>query len=958
MVTPEPLPQLFIPLFTPNASLEQVGGKGLNLIKLARTGFPVTNAFLIPTECYWEFVNENLLDSFIQDALKSLDSTSPEALSAASAEIRTQFERGAISPKIASALEIAWRWLSAHPVAVRSSATAEDLPDMSFAGQQDTFLNIVGDEALREAVVKCWSSLWTTRAIGYRARNNISHQDVALCVIVQNMVPSDASGVMFTANPLTGCRTETAIDATLGLGEALVGGYVEPDHYVVATQGGGVHFRRRRAKRSAPHLLGPSKARITHKFQGSKSITITGKAEGGVITQEADRSSQQAIPDKIILQLAEMGQRVAELYNFPQDIEWAYILPPPSPPEARPEQSRRVGGRRGAGGDEGGLYLLQSRPITSLFPLPEGMGPEPLKFMIGFQAVQGVVDPFTPLGQDLMMLVLTGGGSAFKLEHTIETQTAFYIAAERIFINMTPILRTPQGNKVYPKVIKAIDPGVAQATAELVKDPRFAPIHHRPSLSTIRRFAGFMLPFVGQVIRVFRNPERRKAEIMQAFDDKVAVTKARQISSGDMWEDFSQSMQLLHEAKDLFPDFVIPKGIPPIVAGMAPFFGILERFSLEAAAATGIERFKTIFLEISRGMPDNVTTEMDLVLWGTAQTLRNDPDSSKAFDNTPAAALAASYLAGSLPPLAQKTIADFMDKFGARGLAEIDLGRKRWGEDPTHIMQVLLSYLAIDDPALAPDVVFERGAIAAQEAAVLLEQEVRKLPGGRIKARLVRFAANRYRAVGGMREAPKFFAIRMMGIIRQGLLESGQNFVDAGLLDQADDLFFLYIRELNEIVQQAQFPPDIRTRIAERRVLRKREMLRKQIPRVLLSDGTAFYEGVAAPDGDDNAIVGDPVSPGVVEGNVRVVLNPHETQLKPGEILVCPGTDPAWTPLFLAAGGLIMEVGGMMTHGSVVAREYGIPAVVGVHQATTRLETGQRIRMNGSTGQIEVISEQ
>ena len=925
MVTPEPLPQLFIPLLSPQSALEKVGGKGLNLIKLARAGFPVTNAFLIPTECYWEFVNENLLDSFIQDALKSLDSTAPEALSAASAEIRTRFERGAISPKIASALEIARRWLGAHPVAVRSSATAEDLPDMSFAGQQDTFLNIIGGEALCAAVVKCWSSLWTGRAIGYRARNNISHQDVSLCVIVQNMVPSDASGVMFTANPLNGRRTETVIDATLGLGEALVGGYVEPDHYVVDSLTN----------------------RITHKFQGSKSITITGKAEGGVITQEADRSLQQAIPDKTIRQLAEMGQRVAELYNFPQDIEWAFINPPPSPPG--------IGGRRGAGGDEGGLYLLQSRPITSLFPLPEGMEPEPLKFMIGFQAVQGVIDPFTPLGQDLMKLVLTGGGRVFKLEHTIDTQTAFYIAAERIFINMTPILRTPKGNKVYPKVIKAIDPGVAQATVELVKDPRFAPIHRRPSLSTIGRVAGFALPFVRQVIRILRDPERRKAEILQSFDDIVAETKTRRKSNGDMWGDFADNMQMLHEAKNLFADFVIPKGIPPVVAGMAPFFGILERFSRAAAEATGDARFNTIYLEISRGMPDNVTTEMDLVLWSTAQTLRNDPDSSKVFDDTPAATLAARYLAGSLPPAAQKAIADFMDKFGARGLAEIDLGRERWGEDPTHIMQVLLSYLAIDDPDLAPDVVFKRGAIAAQEAAVLLEQEVRKLPGGRIKARLVRFAVSRYRAVGGMREAPKFFAIRMMGIIRQGLLESGRNFVDAGLLDKADDLFFLYLRELDDIAKQAQFPADIRTRIAERRALRRREMLRKQIPRVLLSDGTAFYEGVAAPDGDENAIVGDPVSPGVVEGYVKVVLNPHETQLNHGEILVCPGTDPAWTPLFLAAGGLVMEVGGMMTHGSVVAREYGIPAVVGVHQATTRLETGQRIRVNGSTGIIEII---
>ncbi|MEA3350799.1 MAG: PEP-utilizing enzyme, partial [Chloroflexota bacterium] len=164
-------------------------------------------------------------------------------------------------------------------------------------------------------------------------------------------------------------------------------------------------------------------------------------------------------------------------------------------------------------------------------------------------------------------------------------------------------------------------------------------------------------------------------------------------------------------------------------------------------------------------------------------------------------------------------------------------------------------------------------------------------------------------------------------------------------------------RELDQIAAEKDIPAQLRERISARRAARAREMRRKQLPRVLLSDGTAFYEGVRAADGDTDAIVGDPVSPGVVEGKVRVVLNPHGTQLHPGEILVCPGTDPAWTPLFLAAGGLVMEVGGMMTHGSVVAREYGIPAVVGVHQATERLQTGQRVRVDGSSGNIMVIGE-
>ena len=938
MVTPEPLPQPFIALLSPQATLEEVGGKGLNLIKLARVGFPVPNAFLIPTQSYEEFVNENHLDSFIQDSLTKIDFSSTEDLTTASAAIRTQFEAGSISPKIASALWIAWRWLGAHPVAVRSSATAEDLPGMSFAGQQDTFLNIIGDEALQEAVIKCWSSLWTARAIGYRARNHIVQEEVALCVIVQNMVQSDAAGVMFTANPLTGCRTETVIDATLGLGEALVGGYVEPDNYIVRVTASAAKQSPTSTEEIASSATLPrnDNLQITQKTLGSKSLIITGKSEGGVSTRETESANQQAIPDDVILELAEIGQSVADLYNFPQDIEWAYIC----------------------GEDGCRLYMLQSRPITSLYPLPENLPIEPTRFLMGLQAVQGVIEPYTPLGQDLLMLVLTGGGRLFKLEYTLESQVAFYTAAERIFLNLTSILRSPIGNRLYPKIIRSIDPGVSQIAAKMVKDPRFAPIHQRPSLRTIRRFAGFMLPTIGRVIGILRNPKRKKVEVLHTFDKIVSETKARQNRTGDLWTDFSRMMPILHEAKYLFSDLVIPIGLPPVIAGMAPFFGILQRFSLEVAQETGDERFNTLYLEISRGMPDNVTTEMDLALWDTAQILRSDAHSRIQFESSSADELAKCYLAGTLPPAAQKAVIDFLARYGARGLGEIDIGRQRWDENPFHILQILQSYLSIDDPSMAPDAVFERGAQAAQEAAQDLEKAVRKLRWGGIKARLVRFAIQRYRALGGMREAPKFFAVRMMSIIRQGLLACGRNFVEAELIEREDDLFFLRINELDQIQKNQEFSAEIRTRISERRQVRKREMLRKQVPRVLLSDGTAYYEGVAAPMDDAHAIVGDPVSPGIVEGRVKVVLNPHETQLKPGEILVCPGTDPAWTPLFLAAGGLVMEVGGMMTHGSVVAREYGIPAVVGVHLATQRLETGQLIRVNGSTGEISVISDQ
>jgi phosphohistidine swiveling domain-containing protein len=933
MTTPAGLPALLIPLDAPDLTLEAVGGKALNLARLARAGFPVPDGFFIPTTCYQDFINQNKLTTRIMKILVETSPTSPEALSSASQEIRTLFERGTVSQEFRKSLEEGRRWLGTHPVAVRSSATAEDLPGLSFAGQHDTYLNLIGDQAILDAVIGCWSSLWTGRAIGYRARNNISHTGVSLCVVVQNMVPADASGVLFTANPLTGCRTEMVIDATLGLGEALVGGHVEPDHYVVAISGV--------CHQDNP---GPSnlEMEITHKSLGSKSLVITGGAQGGVVSQQGNHAQQQAIPDEVILRLAKMGCEIADLYASPQDIEWAYES------FSSPIQLTT--------GEQGKITILQSRPITSLFPLPVGMAPEPLRCMFGFHAVQGILEPFTPLGQDTIKLVLTGGGQVFKLEYTLETQTAFYSAAERLWINFTPLLRSPLGHKIFPRIIQEIDPGIAVATQKLSQDPRFMPAQSRPSLSTIRRLVSFALPFIGRVLLTLFSPDRQREATIQAFDRKVKQSRELQVTSGHLWGDFARRMALLHQAKDIFSDLAIPKGVPLVVAGMATFFGILERFSREAANTSKDPQYETLCLEIARGLPHNVTTEMDLALWQVAQTLQTDPLSAGPFKTSTAETLAAAYLGESLSPTAQKAIAEFLEAYGDRCLGEIDIGRVRWREDPTHIMGVLQSYLKINDPTMAPDAVFERGIRAAAEAADKLVAAVRKLPGGVIKARIVRFGIGRYRALAGMREAPKFFAIRMMGIVHRGIHQSGQDLVKAGYLQRPDDLFFLYINELDQIAAEKTIPPDFPDRIRERRELREGELLRKQIPGVLLSDGTAFYGGVPLQDGEVASLVGDPVSPGVVEGPVRVVFDPQKTHLEPSEILVCPGTDPAWTPLFLAAGGLVMEVGGMMTHGSVVAREYGIPAVVGVYQATTRLKTGQRVRVDGSSGVIEIIS--
>ncbi len=897
---------MILPLQTEQASLENVGGKGANLAKLARAGYAVPGGFLITTQAYRAYVAANDLGPRIHERVTATPTDDLEALQTASKDVRGWFSSGVIPPGLADAIRASYLGIGQPPVAVRSSATAEDLPEMSFAGQQDTFLNVVGEDALLNAVLDCWSSLWTARAIGYRARNGIPHAEVALAVVVQEMVQAEVSGVMFTAHPLTGLRTETVIDATLGLGEALVGGHVNPDHYVVDTV----------------------ENRIASKRLGNKTIAVRGRAGGGVETVEQDAAERQSLTDEQILELAQLGQRVAAEYDFPQDIEWAWA--------------------------NGRFSVLQSRPVTALFPLPDGVGPEELKVFFSFGAVQGILGPLTPLGQDCMRTFFAGGASLFNYQTTYDTQGVIFSAGERLWINLTPLVQNMVGRKVISTVLNLVAPAMGQALKSIWDDPRLTSKMGRPRLSTLRRVAHCMLPLWRNILRCWRDPEGRRALVTRQIAERLAATQAQSDAMAESPDRLARRVALIGELYHATP-FVALNGFSTAAAGLIAL-GILQRIAshLPQSEQGAVAGRSDLALEINRGLPHNVTTEMDMRLWETALVIRSDPDSAARFGQAGASDLAADYLAGRLPAPAQAAIAEFMEQYGMRAVGEIDFGRPRWREAPTYIMQVLQGYLRIEDEAQAPGAVYERGKQAAQAASVQLEAAARRTRGGWLKARVVRWAVSRFRALAGFRESPKFFMMRLMGIIRQGLLASGEELVAAGLLARPDDLVFLRRSELQALAQGES--RDWKALVKERRQVYEREELRARIPRLLLSDGRAIYKGLSAPsDAGDGVIVGSPVSPGVVEGVVRVVLDPVGVQLEPGEILVCPGTDPAWTPLFLTAGGLVMEVGGMITHGAIVAREYGLPAVVGVHQATTRLRSGQRVRVDGSTGRIVVL---
>jgi phosphohistidine swiveling domain-containing protein len=882
-------------LDTEGVPIEIAGGKGANLAQLDVHGFPVPPGFLIITAAYHAYLDENGLQDLIRSTVGTMPADDPAALETASRTIRSRFAAGHLPAGMAKAVLAAYAALGQRAVAVRSSATVEDLPGTSFAGQQDTYLNVVGDEALMQAVVNCWSSLWTARAIGYRARHGIPHTDLALAVVVQAMVSSEASGVLFTANPLNGRRTEMVIEATLGLGEGLVSGQVEPDRYVVAAD----------------------KGQIQSRTLGAKAMSIRSRAGGGTDAVAEDAADRSAVPDAVVHELAQLGREVATFFGTPQDIEWAWA------------------------GDR--LHLLQVRPITALFPLPSDMAPEPLQVLFSFGAVQGILGPMTPLGQDMIQAVFAGAARLFGYRLTVQTQRIVSVAAERLFINVTRLVRNRVGQRLVEFAASQIEPGTTQALEGLLSDPRLA-VTGGLSLGALRRIIPFAAPILARLVLCLARPDAERVRFQRQAEARVAHFQERMAATTTL----AERVALTEEMVDQAFRFVLPQFIPRFGASMA-CLNLLNHL------AAGLPSSGDDILVLTRGLPHNVTTEMDLALWDTARCIKADPQASACFQQLAPGALAADYMAARLPQPAQAAVDAFLRHYGARGLGEIDLGRPRWREDPTPVMQMLLNYLQIEDGEQAPDAVFARGADAAEAGICRLAEDARRARGGWFKARLVRWAGRRLRALGGLREAPKFWAIRMMGIARAALLTSGQEIATTGRLAAPEDIFFLHLPELKALAGGEH--QDWLTVVRSRQAVYTREQQRPQIPRLLLSDGQAFYSGIASPPPDGaNALAGSPVSPGVAEGTVHVVLDPQGAKLAPGEILVCPGTDPAWTPLFLVAAGLVTEIGGLMTHGSVVAREYGIPAVVGVSHATTRLKTGQQVRVDGTKGQVILLS--
>ncbi|MEU8381826.1 PEP/pyruvate-binding domain-containing protein [Streptosporangium sp. NPDC048865] len=901
-------------------TLPLVGGKAANLGVLTSAGFPVPPGLCLTTEAYRRVTERAGLEEVLA-ALATTPAGDVPALNALAAKARELVLAAPVPDDIAGAV----RDSADGPVAVRSSATAEDLPHASFAGQQDTYLNVVGADAVLDAVRRCWASLWTDRAVAYRTANGIDHHTVRLAVVVQEMVQPEVAGVMFTANPVTGRRREAVIDASPGLGEAVVSGAVNPDHFVVDTATG----------------------RITERRLGDKRLAVRSLAGGGVehveaAAKTAPGSAEDAcVTDAQLAALAELGDRVERHYGAPQDTEWAI--------------------------DSGGvLWLTQSRPITTLYPIPHHAEPSPLtetgaeetgfpgarsrdpepggtRIYFCFSLAQGLYRPITPMGMSAFRLLSSSAFGVLGIPVADRVAGAPVVAESggRLFFDITGLMRGRVGRVAFPRVLDMMEARSAKVLRGLLDDPRFGvtqPSLRPPLRRAVRVASRFRVP--RRAVRALVNPASAHRDV-KLLEARLRRELAAPVNA--------TPAERLDHVERVLSHRIFPL-LPTVAPAAAVGFVMLGLAAKTLGNRVGPGELQTVL----RGLPHNVTTEMDLALWRLATRIREDREAASLLLGTPAAELAERFHAGSLHGVVQRGLADFLSVYGVRAVAEIDLGLPRWSEDPTHIIGVLANYLRLEDPALAPDALFAKGAA---EAALM----IKTLSGraGGLRGRFVRFALGRTRSLAGLREMPKYAMVTALAAMRAEVLAVGVELAARGLLHRADDVFFLTFREARAALTAPSSPgaPAGAARlapaelVARRREETDRELRRRHVPRVLLSDGTE-PEAVAVRTPVDGALAGTPASAGTVTGVARVVLDPVGAHLEPGEILVCPSTDPGWTPLFLTAGGLVMEMGGANSHGAVVAREYGIPAVVGVSGATEHIVTGQEITVDGTSGAV------
>jgi pyruvate,water dikinase len=818
------------------------GGKGANLGELARVeGIDVPAGFCLTTAAFRRVVAADPAVAELLDRLTRVDAGEREEVERASAALRGAVESATISDELTEAVTAALHELGAGAAyAVRSSATAEDLPGASSAGQHESFLNVVGVDEILRHVRRCWASLHTERAVVYRSRNGVDHRSVQMAVVVQRMVAADAAGVVFTADPVTSNRRVCAIEATVGLAEALVSGRATPDVY---------------------------------------------RVRGGVIVEAALAADRPVLTEGQIIQLERVARTIEAHFGRPQDVEWCL-----------------------AGG---GWQIVQSRPITTLFPIPvRDDDANHVYVSVGHQ--QMMTEAMRPLGISFWQLTAA---------------IPMYTAGSRLFVDVGPMLASPARRAAVIEALGKSDPligGALQAIADRGGVIPIQPDEPPPPAATPDPIANDPAIVAGLIAR----NQASVATLRREIEGRTGTALL------DVILDDVQEMKRL-----LF----VPENLQAIMAGMEATWWLNDH----VADWLGEHNVADV---LTRSAPGNVTSEMGLALLDVADVIRTRPEVVALLervegdrflddlDGVPGGGDAAAAIRG------------YLDRYGMRCVGEIDITRPRWSERPATLVPLILANVRQFEPG-EHERRLEQGRRAASAKEVDLLERLRRLPGGEEKAADTARMIERLRMFIGYREYPKYGMISRYFVYRQALLSEAGRLVAAGVLDAVDDMYYLTFPELQAVV---------RSGVADRGLIGvRRDAFRADRaltpPRVFTSDGEVVTGSYGRSGGPAGALIGLPVSAGTVEGRARVVTDIAGTAFEPGDILVTTCTDPSWTPVFVSVAGLVTEVGGAMTHGAVIAREYGLPAVVGVEQATALIADGQRIRVHGDGGYVELL---
>lgn len=848
-----------------------VGGKGLNLGELLKIqGIQVPEGFCVTTMGYQKAIEQNETFQALLDQLTPLKIEDRDKIGEISKKIREFIMEVEIPSDVEKAVsQYLGKFGEDFAYAVRSSATAEDLPHASFAGQHDTYLNVIGKEAILKHISKCWASLYTDRSVIYRIQNQYDHRQVSLSVIVQRMVFPQASGILFTADPITSNRKVLSIDASFGLGEALVSGLVSADGYKV--QGD----------------------QIVDKMIATKKLAIYGRKEGGTETQQLNPNQQtaQTLTDEQILQLSRIGRQIEAHFGYPQDIEWCL--------------------------DDDTFYIVQSRPITTLFPIPETNDQENHVYVsVGHQ--QMMTDAIKPLGLSFFLLT---------------TFAPMRKAGGRLFVDIASHLASPVTRDILLKTIGGSEPLIKDALMTIIERDFIKTI---PDQSPVK--SNKPTPSTGSQAQIDFDPtivsdliERNQSSVEEL--KQTIKTK----SGSDLFDFIQEDIQQLK--KILFD----PQSTAVFMAAMNASAWINENMNTLLGEKNAADM-------LSQSVQNNITSEMGLALLDVADVIRPYPEVIEYLQQANEDHFLDELVKFEGGQEAKSAIIAFLNKYGIRCPGEIDITRTRWSEKPTTLIPMILSNIKNQEPN-ARHRKFEQGRLEALKKEQELLARLKQLPDGEQIATETKRKIDLMRNFIGYREYPKYGMVNRYFVYKQALLKEAEQLVQAGVIHEKEDIFYLTFEELHEVVRTNKLNYQIISNRKEEYKLYEK----LTPPRVITSDGEIIVGKYKRENLPADAIIGLAVSSGVIEGRARVILNMEDANLEDGDILVTAFTDPSWTPLFVSIKGLVTEVGGLMTHGAVIAREYGLPAVVGVENATKLIKDGQRIRVHGTEGYIEIL---